>query len=225
MSLFAEHARLVIDFRSEWHAGSGEGSGYHLDALCRRDQGGLPVLPGRQLRGVMRHAVYRAEQWGWLLELELPEGPASDHESLLFGTRSGEEGRSATQPGMLVIGNASLPWPEREWLAAPDRGALREALFEERFATAIEAEGSAAHQSLRGMEVCIPVTLHAALALEQTALDPELRAQQVEALAGGSAWSVIERVLPLLDAFGAHRNRGLGEAEVALIRMQERDHA
>lgn len=210
------HACLQLDFTNYWHAGSGRGSGYHLDALCERDGDQLPVLPGRQLKGLLRHAVHRAEAWGWLNELPLPDGPLHSHEELLFGSRSHSESRDATQPGLLLVDTARLPTAERQWLAHPEQAELSEELFGELFSTAIDEQGSAQRYSLRGLQVCIPLSLQAALTLAVTAQGSAPRAQQQAYLQSSVGWTVLDAALPLLDALGAHRSRGLGEARVTL---------
>lgn len=210
------HARLNLDFTNYWHAGSGRSSGYHLDALCERDDSQLPILPGRQLKGLLRHAVHRAEAWGWLSGLPLPAGPLQSHEELLFGSRSHAESRDATQPGLLRVDTARLPDAEHQWLAHSEQTELREELFGELFSTAINEEGSAQRYSLRGLQVCIPLRLQAALDVGITTSDPGLRAQQQAYIQAATAWSALEAALPLLDALGAHRSRGLGEAVVTL---------
>lgn len=206
---------LHIHLHGYWHAGAGRSSGHHLDALCERDDG-LPILPGRQLKGVLRDAVRRAEAWGWLQDIDLPSGPASDHQSLLFGSSNQAEGRFSTSPGMLLVGSAHLPEAERLWLSQPGQAAVRSALFDELFSTAINEHGSALAQSLRGLEVAIPAPLAASLELGVTAQQPGHRQQQQAYLDSGRAWQVLEAALPLLDHIGAHRSRGLGECTVRL---------
>lgn len=207
---------LTIEFLNYWHAGSGKGEGHHVDALCERDHNGLPILPGRQLKGLLRNAVHRAEQWGWLKDVALPEGPLQNHEELLFGSRSHSESRDATQPGLLQIGNACLPSAEQVWLANAEHTELRAELFSELFSTAINENGTAKRYSLRGLEVCIPLTLQANIELNITGLQADLRQQQEAYQQAGTARLVLEASLPLLDNLGAYRSRGLGEAIVSL---------
>lgn len=209
-------ARMTLEFRNYWHAGSGKGEGHHVDALCERGHDGLPVLPGRQLKGLLRNAVHRAEAWGWLADIPCPAGPLGTHEELLFGSRSQSESRDATQPGLLQIGSGHLPESERQYLADPAQVELRNQLFEELFSTAINEQGTAQRYSLRGLEVCIPLTLHVSLQLNVTAQQDELRSQQQNYLQAGHGLRVLETALPLLDNLGAHRTRGLGEAIVTL---------
>ena len=201
---------LQISLHSYWHAGGGRSSGHHLDALCERD-GTLPVLPGRQLKGLLRHAVRRAESWGWLADIALPTGPMADHQSLLFGSSSQTESRDATQPGVLMVGSAVLPEAERNWLASPTNTALASLLFDELFSTAINEQGTAKVHSLRGIEVALPGELVATLELQPTAQATALQQQQHHYLESDAPWQVIQAALPLLDHVGAHRARGLGE--------------
>ncbi|MDY0073565.1 MAG: hypothetical protein RBR77_13075 [Thauera sp.] len=217
MSTFTHAACLQLDFTNYWHAGSGRGGGYHLDALCERDPDQLPVMPGRQIKGLLRQAVHRAEAWGWFAELPLVQGPMLRHEDLLFGSSTQIETRDFTQPGMLLVDSAHLPDAERKWLAHTEQAELQAELFGELFSTAINEQGSAQRFSLRGLEVCIPLTLHAPLVQAITAQHAALRAQQEAYLHTSTGWAVLQGALPLLDALGAHRSRGLGEARVSLI--------
>lgn len=214
MSAF-KHATLTVNFLNYWHTGSGAGAGHSVDARCLRDQNDLPFIAGRQLKGLLRHAVQRAEAWGWLNGLTRPEGVASFAE-LLFGSITQERGRDETTPGMLMVGNARLPDAEYNWLALKDQAQHREQLFTELFSTAIGTDGIAQDHSLRGLEVCLPILLCAPLSLEQTALDETLRAQQRQWIAETTPWAPIEKALPLIDAVGANRSRGLGEAILSL---------
>lgn len=207
---------LRIDLAGYWHAGSGRGSGSHLDALCERNADGLPVLPGRQLKGLLRHAVRRAEAWGWYADLPLPAGPASNIEILLFGSDSQTEDRHGTLPGLLAVDSAELPAAERNWLAAPVQASWRSQLFDELFSTAIDENGTARDHSLRGVEVALPTVLEAGVSLQAFALEPAHRRQQDAWLAGPAPWSALAMALPLVDAIGAHRSRGLGEACLTL---------
>lgn len=207
---------LSIDFKNYWHAGSGRSSGHHLDAICQRDMNKLPYLPGRQLKGVLRHAVRRAEAWGWYSTIHLPEGLAYSHEQLLFGSASQEEVRNETFPGLLQVDSATLPEKEYLYLSQSSQAQLVSQLFDELFSTAIDENGTAKRHSLRGLEVCLPLALQSILQLQVTALQPELRSQQEVWLRSDKPWQVLEIALPLIDALGAHRSRGLGEAVLSL---------
>lgn len=210
--------QLNVDLHYYWHAGSGSSSGTHLDALCERDGAGLPFLAGRHLKGLLRHAVQRAEQWQWLSEVLLPQGPMDNWESLLFGTRSQTAQRFQTFPGMLVIDDAILPVAEQVWFERNPTDKVL--LFEELYSTAINEKGSASAQSLRGVEAALPMTLEANVTCELTALDERHRQQQRAAIETVDISTLLERILPLIDAVGAHRSRGLGEASLTLQPQQ-----
>lgn len=211
----SQQATLKLSFQSYWHSGSGMGAGTHVDALCLRDQAGLPFLPGRQLKGVLRHAVRRAETWGWYEQLTLPTG-CSSHERLLFGSQSQYTSRHETQPGLLLTNSACLPADERNWLAQTGQAVEREQIFGTLFSTAINEAGTAEEHSLRGLEVCLPVTLYAELSLAVTALLPQPRQSQSDWLTLEDPWRTLALALPLVDALGAHRSRGLGEVILKL---------
>ena len=205
---------LEIDFRHFWHSGTGSSSGTHLDAVTAKDSKGLPFLPGKHIKGLLRHAWHRAETWGWVDELPLPAGPAENWETLLFGSRDLPGGRFKTLPGMLFVDDAVLTDAEQQWLQAQPE--LKPHLYQELYSTALDEQGSAVNQSLRGIEVVVPVRLHAQVSLEFSATEPSHRAQQNNLLATPTIWQTMDQVLSLVDQLGASRSRGLGEACLSL---------
>lgn len=193
---------LHVDLRSYWHAGGGRGKGAVLDAVAHRDAHGMPVLPGRHLKGLLRDALERAARWGW-------DGYAGMAESL-FGQRTEEDGRAqrVPAPGSLRVTDARLPAEVAAWLAGVDKGkASCPLLFRALFSTAVEHDtGSATNRTLRGIEVVVPLALAARIeAVPGRELPPEWK----ERLAA---------VLPLIDAVGGQRTRGLGRA---VLRLEE----
>ena len=204
---------LELELLGYWHCGSGRSAGTRLDAVPEKDRTGLPYAPGRHLKGLLRHAVHRAARWGWLDDLPAPHGgPVADLETLLFGSINHDQPRDATYPGMLAVADGKLPEDEYQYLAHPEQRDLVPGLYRDLQSTAIDADGVASDKSLRGLEATLPVRLHAPVAMEATALDDALRAQQQTYLEGPGPWTALERALPLIDAIGASRTRGLGEA-------------
>jgi len=187
-------ATLLIDIQSYWHPGTGRGSGFHLDAVTHAGPDGLPRLPGRTLKGLLRDAVYRAEQWGWK---EIPAGTTE----ALFGPlgRAGQP----TRPGLLRVSDATLPDEVAAHLAIDAGKPLISGLYREHFGTAIDlATGVAAGRSLRGMEVVIPLTLTAPIG-------------EIAGVLAVPDWrNRLAAVFPLVAAVGAHRARGFGRAHL-----------
>lgn len=189
---------ITIDIGSYWHPGSGRGSGSHLDALVDKDADGLPFVSGRMLKGLLRDAVNRLEQWGRL--------NGGGHVENLFGSRGfkqdGQESvpRNKTEPGKIRVGDAQLPEELRRWLAYKDHREERSQLYHEVFSTAINVESGAAEQhSLRGMQVVIPMQLEAQL-------------EWIDAGDSGNWTEIIKEALPLIRAVGGGRSRGYGRA-------------
>ncbi|MGI2046096.1 RAMP superfamily CRISPR-associated protein [Shewanella oncorhynchi] len=209
---------LHIEILHYWHAGTGSGGGSHLDAITEKDAYGLPFLAGKHIKGLLRHAVHRAQHWQWF-SVALPDGPAADLETLIFGSRSQQEKREKTLPGILCIGDAKLKQSESAFLK--DNLKYTPFLYQEIYSTAINAAGTAKEHSLRGLEVTLPVVLQADLSLEVTALDDAHRQQQQQWLDNTSSFDWLEKVLPLIDSIGAHRTRGLGEAVFTLQTQQK----
>src|SRR5690606_24392052 len=56
-----KHRWIELELLSPWHVSSGRGRGASADLTVVRSSGGLPYLPGRALRGLLREAVVRAE--------------------------------------------------------------------------------------------------------------------------------------------------------------------
>lgn len=195
---------LHCRFLSYWHPGTGGGLGAWLDARARAVDG-LPLVPGRTLKGVLRDAVYRAEALGWFGEWPRSDGNWTDH---LFGKEASEAGASV--PGVLRVGSAEL---EAATLAAfhslPTKEERTEALRGMRSAlhqTALNDDGVAKDSSLRGMEVYVPMPLVAPLEWIGSSDSPD----------AATAFKVLARSLSLVEGLGAHRTRGLGRVELQL---------
>jgi len=184
---------LVVDIHGYWHPGTGRGSGFHLDALSHENSRGLPALPGRSLKGLLRDAAERAAAWGW-------PGLDGDFVVQMFGRRSDEAGSS---PGLIRLSDAALPETIAGALAA-DRD-LVAGLYRDLFATAMNEYGVALDKSLRGLRAVVPLTLEAEISLlpGQDAAPPDWPER-------------LRRCLPLIRAVGGHRSRGFGRATLSL---------
>lgn len=213
---------LQIDIRSYWHAGTGRGSGSHLDALVERDVDGLPFVSGKMLKGLLRDAVNRATSWDVLPVLQdktiMP--PSINVVELLFGSAGFGENNvpsDETKPGVLKISDARLPAVLCDWLSGDTqehrrwRGQLQRSVY----STAINSDsGVAKGGSLRGQEVTVPMQLESRIRLLPLVhqLPDELTRRFIIA-----HWSeIVQQALPLVRAVGSNRTRGLGRACLSL---------
>lgn len=216
---------LVMDLHGFWHAGSGQSAGALADALVQRSPEGLPVVGGRHLKGLLRHALHKAECLGWFSNLKLSDGPAETLETLIFGDASQEQSRFHTLAGMLVLGDGRLPEEESAWLAHPEQAPVRQNLFRRLSSTAMTERGTARKDSLRTMEVTVPMSLQAQIRFELTAADDHHLAQQKSWLESADPWAPIREACTLIDSLGASRSRGLGEAQLYLADNNEEGRA
>ena len=193
--------QLKIAIHSYWHPGTGRGQGSDMDAVTQRDTANkLPVLPGRSLRGLLRDAVTRWEQFA------APDAPALLAQQL-FGSEpdvSADDGDSKWRSGLLRVNNAVLPYAIQHHLGEGNADLLP-GLYQRLYSTAVEyGTGTAKHKSLRGIEVVVPLTLYA-------------RLDEIPGRGAVEDWPArIADALHLIDAVGAHRSRGLGRATISL---------
>lgn len=212
--------KAIITFKllSYWHAGTSHGEGAELDATVARTAAGLPYLPGRTVKGLLRFGTLAAEQaeavdpgrTEALFGTDVPAKAGDDRERKL------EERRFQTRPGTLRFESAVLVDAKGDRSAweryAAEKAAKShvEHLFAELSSTAIDKDGVAQDQSLRSIEVTVPVTLVAEVS------GPADDAGWIDALREGALF---------LHGLGVGRNRGLGRVEVSVERMPEEEPA
>ena len=186
--------QLKIDIQSYWHPGTGSGRGSDVDAVTHRDRDGLPLLPGKTLKGILRDAVSRWEQF-----TKTSNTPSLAEQ--LFGASADADEKWS---GSVRVSDAVLAEDIRYYLLKDKN--LVTGLYRSIHATAIEHDtGTAVNKSLRGIEVVVPVTLYATLDEAPNAPHKVTNWQKT-----------IEQSLGLIQAIGAHRTRGLGRAVVTL---------
>ncbi|MBN1297678.1 hypothetical protein JXA80_12935 [bacterium] len=181
--------KLTIDILSYWHISSGHGRGGDVDALVLKDTDGLPYLPGRTLKGLIREAVQLCVDNGHL-------------DATTVATWFGSQG-DGNESGRLVFDNAGLPSAEKTVLKATSAAELIDGLYETVAATRIDSDtGTAAKTSLRSMEVTVPMTLESII---YGPSDPD-------------DWiDVLNMAVPLVRALGVNRHRGLGRCRMQLM--------
>ncbi len=209
---------MNIQFLDYWQAGTGQAAGGIVDSVAQRSTEGLPFLPGRHLKGLLRQSIASAEQWGWFADQALPEDASVT--DWLFGSdsRSNNDSlaeRSKVLPGLLRVGNAQLSEAERQWFQSEEGKGHVSHLYQELYSTSISLQtGAAKRHSLRGMEVVIPVALRAEISLRPQLVHPAVALQE-EWIESGQAWDALQQASALIDHLGGNRNRGLGRALIS----------
>lgn len=199
--------RLRFDLRGWWHVGTGQGRGAELDAVVQRSPEGLPIIPGRTVKGLVRDVLCQAEELG-----RIPEGaavalcgtalpPPPDVEELDPDVLLAH--RFETEAGAGWFGSAELGDDWNAWAATLPPDVLA-GLYDRLYATAINDTGQVVEHTLRCVEVAAPMVLRAPLRIASVAEDfPNWR-------------EVLGTALPLLRSLGVRRNRGLGRVRVTL---------
>ncbi len=135
--------RYKIEFFSQWHCGSGTSAGADVDELVVKDFNGMPLLPGKTVKGLVREAVENYVQFSGCADRTM------DIEEC-FGT----EGTTA---GCCHFTDAVLSKGDYESIK---KDGLQKYLYCKLTTTAIGEDGTAQEHSLRSMEVVVPCTLH-----------------------------------------------------------------
>jgi len=133
--------KYTITFYSFWRIGTGLGSG-SKDSVLMKDDDGLPIIPGKTLKGLIRDAYY---------ECNLPHGKE------LFGHELSE--KVELREGKLYFGTAHLPNEEMDYLK--NNTELIKGLYRNITTTRLDNDKQNVDTALVKSEVCIPLTLEA----------------------------------------------------------------
>ncbi|SOE24067.1 CRISPR/Cas system CSM-associated protein Csm3, group 7 of RAMP superfamily [Spirosomataceae bacterium TFI 002] len=180
-----------ITFLSYWAVGSGKGGGLAADNLVLKEKG-LPIIPGKTLKGLIRQ-VYREVDPENIIRLFGHEKKTNDNEKSL-----------PNKLGKFHFGSARLP--ENLRLDLIGNHALQRELYHSRTSTAIETgTKQALENSLRKMEVCVPLTLNAEIEIQDDSnFDLEF----------------FKKALKGVRHLGEKRYRGLGRCHLEFIQLK-----
>jgi len=199
--------QLIFDIQSDWHIGNGKEGGAYADALVLKDNDNLPYLPGKSIKGLLRHAFSIASVNNWF----------SDNSKDLLNTIFGNENREgAKSQGALQLSSARLSSNEQDFFK--ENKTASKHLYRVLQYTAIEHKsGVAKESSLRSIEVAVPMLLTAELNLNANhpALKDNLELKQ-------QFFTALDQVVPLITELGAKRHRGLGKVFVS-VRKNKKD--
>ena len=186
----------TIEFFSNWHCGSGLTAGADVDALVVKDGRGLPYVPGRTIKGLLREA---AETLG-SFEPELLK-----HLDAIFGISGDDDKKKDDKPriGEAFFKNATLV--DGDTIV---KGGLTAYLYQTFSSTAIdESTGIAAEHSLRRIETVVPCTLKGSI---------------LNVPEGGDA--LLKDAMKMVKRMGTGRNRGYGRCTISPINSRRTNH-
>lgn len=187
-----------VEFFSDWHCGSGLAAGADSDAIVIKDKDGLPFIPGRTIKGLLREAVEDILSFkGEALEpLVHTFGNSSEHNNK---TLSMQDSYGGMEKGCMFFSNAELSEKEKATIVSEK---LQPYLYRTISSARIDANGLAQKYSLRTIETCTPCTLYG------TIHNVPNEDGFIRLLTNG---------LHFIKRVGLDRNRGLGRCEITII--------
>lgn len=138
--------KYKIEFHTDWHCGSGLAAGADVDALVVKDEKGMPFIPGKTIKGLIREAIEEIRG----LQKEQNE----ENFVKAFGFFDNKEQK---KKGCMFFSNVTLEPNEYEAIVSNDAARF---MYRDIASTAIDDNGIAKEHSLRKTEVVVPCTLH-----------------------------------------------------------------
>ena len=185
--------KYKVEFLDYWHLSSGLSAGAKLDSTVIKDKYDLPYLSGKTLKGLVREMALAFE---------------CDFIDTCFGTTTDkkdkcyEEGKEERE-GTCYFSNATLPTEVADEIKEHK---LQERLYDVIASTKIgqkglksETEGIAVDNSLREIEVVVPLTLEGCI----DDVPSKYEKKMIQAL-------------KMIKRMGLNRNRGLGRCQITV---------
>lgn len=187
-----------IEFFSYWHASSGLAGSTYADLLVNKTREGLPYIPGRTLKGLLREAaevIHSFDQstvtQAFILDVFGQEPTTTDIEK-----------ERATTEAQSFFTNATLSDNLQKTISKEQKSFLYHVLA----STKINEQGLAVDGTLRQLEVTVPLIL---LASVEQFPDKEGYEQQLI-----YCFQWIKRM-------GLNRSRGLGRCQFSMIKNSQ----
>ena len=183
--------RMIFNIVSYWHIGSGNAEGANLDATVLKTSEGLPFIPGKTIKGLLREAVTTLEDIGKI---------DKNVSVSLFGTQNSQEtSRYKTIPGTVIVNDATLGSQFKKW-AESNREKIK-MLYRFIPSTSINQDGVSTDKFLRRIEVTIPLVLFSEIEISKEAQKYQMN---------------LYDAANLVRFIGSHRHRGLGRTKLTL---------
>ena len=187
---------IKIEFHSPWHCGSGLAAGSDIDALVITDRAGMPFVPGKTIKGLVRQAVEEYIEYSNIARDEKNGKTIAERVRNMFGEESSSDDVRAC--GTAHFSDANLDNCEYGAIAADS--ALRAHLFNKVTSTAIDDNGIARGHSLRSLQTVVPCTLYADICY----VDADIV-------------DIVVKSLGMIKHIGQKRHRGLGRCTISQV--------
>ena len=176
--------KLEITFYSYWHCGAGTSGGSRIDAIVAKDKHNLPYIPGKTLKGHLREM---AESFADCKVITKCFGMSSNEKDPCY------DKNEKKKHGVCHFSDAVLEESVSKELSSY--------LYKTISSTAIGEKGIAKSNSLRSIEVVVPLTLYATVDTDECDED-EL--------------AVLTKACRHVKRIGLNRSRGLGRCEITV---------
>ncbi len=183
----------TVTFFSDWNCGSGLSAGSESDSKVNKDRAGLPYIPGKTIKGLLKDTA-----------IDLFEG--DDYSNFIeacFGNENEKDHNPEKSINRFFYSNSEFtPEITKYFIDNPEK--IRK-LYRNIISTSIdEKTGVAKKESLRTMEVVIPLTL--------TGFISNIPNDYVKQM---------EDCLKMIKRLGVKRNRGLGRCRFDVVSTEK----
>lgn len=189
-----------IEFFSNWHCGSGLAAGADVDALVVKDKDGLPYVPGRTIKGLLRDAAtelgYAEDSIIKVFGKDAKQDGKGVKQDDKDAKQDGKDGEQYSQAGCAFFSNAELSKHEAAKIV---KGQLAPYLYQTFASTAIDDNGIAKDGSLRRIETVVPCTLYGSI----SGID-------------GTDEKMLTEAMMYIKRMGTGRNRGYGRCKLSI---------
>lgn len=181
-----------IIFHTDWHCGSGLAAGADVDALVIKDKDGLPFIPGKTMKGLLKEA---SEEMGYFPELiDWAYGKGNDS----------QKADGVSMMSSLFFSNAVMSEQERKAIISQN---LSQYMYRTISSTAIDDNGIAKDNSLRKVQVTVPCVMYGEIIIMSDV--SEEKSEDLD--------NLFEKAFAYVKRLGVGRNRGLGRCTIKKI--------